>query len=163
MFGVSLAFGSLWACISLNGQRLYCQGVRTLLSIRSCFQTQQKIRSAHMKRGENRCVRSASSLISFTLPSTRSATSKILATTIRLSSFVSESSCRSASSMSVLPISFFRNFSRPKSDKKEHRTRNGLLIRLSVIAFVESARMERVCAMIFPSNSVNSLVSGIIV
>jgi hypothetical protein len=35
------------------------------------------------------------------------------------------------------------------------------LIRLSVIAFVESARIESSCAMIFPSNSVKSSVNGI--
>jgi hypothetical protein len=37
------------------------------------------------------------------------------------------------------------------------------LIRLSTIALVESARMESNCAIIFPSNSVNSFVSGIAV
>jgi hypothetical protein len=36
-------------------------------------------------------------------------------------------------------------------------------ILLSLIALVESARIERICAMIFASNSVNSGVSGIAV
>lgn len=49
----------------------------------------------------------------------------------------------SASSISVFPTTFFISF----------------LIRFSFIALVESARMERICAMIFASNSVTSGVN----
>jgi hypothetical protein len=70
-------------------------------------------------RSNERCCSSITLPITCTLSSTRPATSKIFATAIRLSSFVSESSRRSASSTLVFPLSFFKNFSAPKSAKKE--------------------------------------------
>ena len=105
-------------------------------------------------------IPSTSNLVASTLPSTWCATSRFLKTTIKLSSFVSISNRDSAFSTSVLPTSF-RIFSEPQSAKNKHHDRINSLILLSVIALVETARIKSNCAIIFPSNSLDSFVNGI--
>jgi len=65
--------------------------------------------------------------------------------------------------MSVLPISFFKIVSSPKSANEEYIKSVDPLFCPSFIVTVESASMISTCAMIFPSNSVISVMSWTLV
>ena len=113
MFEDPHATDFLWTCVNLINDG----GVREHERLRS-FVTDLKQRVRMCAKMDRKCC--APSFVALTLPSTSRttlltacATSKILATVIRLSSFVSVSNRESASSTSVFPTNFFRNFSTP--------------------------------------------------